>query len=175
MTDRIIVRESDERTVVRQENISRSVVRQAPQTRVTVTIEEGETVLSAAPHSQTQIKQASSSTIVRPQSVTFVQAPVVPGPEGPPGPEGDPGPEGPEGDEGPIGPQGPPGPSGGSYTHNQSGASDTWVVNHNLGFFPNVMSFDTTGEEIVGQVIHNTINQLTIVFSAPVSGSAYLS
>jgi hypothetical protein len=63
----------------------------------------------------------------------------------------------------------------GSYTHNQSVVSATWVINHNLGFNPNVSVIDSAGSDVEGDVTYDDVDNLTIVFSAPFSGSAYLS
>jgi len=62
-----------------------------------------------------------------------------------------------------------------SYTHNQSSASDTWTVVHGLGFYPAVSIFDSAANAVEGAVTHNSINHLTIQFSAATSGTAYLS
>lgn len=62
-----------------------------------------------------------------------------------------------------------------SYTHNQSAASVQWVVTHNLGFKPNVTVLDSAGDIVDGHIIHNSVNQLTLQFSAPISGTAQLS
>ena len=85
---------------------------------------------------------------------------------------------GPPGAQGPTGPQGPPGPGGGSsfvYIHDQTIASTTWVVTHNLNGFPNVTVVDSAGTEVVGTVTYNSDDQITLEFSAPFSGKAYLS
>jgi hypothetical protein len=62
-----------------------------------------------------------------------------------------------------------------SYTHSQSAAAAQWVVTHNLGFKPNVTVFDSAGDVVEGHIIHNSINQLTLQFSSPMSGIAQLS
>lgn len=62
-----------------------------------------------------------------------------------------------------------------NYVHDQQVASDTWIVNHNLGKFASVGIVDTAGDEVEGQVRHNSINQVTITFSAPISGKAYIN
>lgn len=62
-----------------------------------------------------------------------------------------------------------------SYTHNQSAAAVQWVVTHNLGFKPNVTVLDSAGDIVDGHIIHNSVNQLTLQFSAPISGTAQLS
>ena len=62
-----------------------------------------------------------------------------------------------------------------SYTHTQSGASAQWVVTHNLGFKPNVTTFNSAGDIVEGNIIHNSVNQLTMQFSSAFSGTAQLS
>jgi hypothetical protein len=62
-----------------------------------------------------------------------------------------------------------------SYTHNQSATADQWVITHNLGFKPSVTAFDSAGDIVEGHIIHNSVNQLTMQFSASLSGTAQLS
>jgi hypothetical protein len=70
----------------------------------------------------------------------------------------------------------PPGPGpGGSYLHNQDVPSDTWVIVHNLGFFPSVRIEDTAGDDIEGDLTHDSANQTTATFSAAIAGKAYCS
>jgi hypothetical protein len=82
------------------------------------------------------------------------------------------------------GPQGPSGLAGVqndaipelvAYTHTQSSTSDTWTIAHNLNFYPNVSVFDSAGTMVEGSVTHTDDTQLTITFSATISGKAYLS
>lgn len=62
-----------------------------------------------------------------------------------------------------------------AYTHNQSVASSSWVITHNLGKTPSVSVQDSAGTDVVGQVTHNTEQKLTITFSGAISGKAYLN
>jgi hypothetical protein len=62
-----------------------------------------------------------------------------------------------------------------NYVHDQQVASSTWIINHNLGKFASVGIVDTAGDEVEGEVRHNSNNQITITFSAPVSGKAYIN
>lgn len=62
-----------------------------------------------------------------------------------------------------------------TYTHVQSVASSTWVITHNLGKFPSVMVIDSSGNVVVGEITYNSNNQITIQFSAPFAGKAYLN
>lgn len=123
-----------------------------------------------------------SATVVR---ITGVEA------AGPRGPQGDPGDIGPTGLsayevallEGFIGTEeqwlesliGPQGLAGGSYTHNQLATSTTWVVVHNLGYYPNVTCFDSGGTEFWADITHDSVNQLTISLASAISGVVYVS
>ena len=62
-----------------------------------------------------------------------------------------------------------------SYDHTQGSASDTWVINHNLGFKPNVTVVDSAGTIYEGEITYTNSNSLTVSFSAAFSGKAYLS
>lgn len=97
--------------------------------------------------------------------------PEIPGPPGPPGPAGATGSQG----SGAQGPQGPQGPAGSYYEHTQSGTSDVWTVNHNLGFRPNVAALTPGGVAMLTEVIHSTVNQALIYFDQPRAGLAICS
>jgi hypothetical protein len=62
-----------------------------------------------------------------------------------------------------------------NYIHTQSSPSSSWSVNHNLSKFPAVTIVDTAGTEVEGNVNHTGPNGLTITFSAPFSGKAYIN
>lgn len=66
-------------------------------------------------------------------------------------------------------------PVSGSYAHTQSVSSATWTITHNLGYRPAVSVVDSGGNYVVGDVNYVSVNSLTISFSAPFGGSAYLS
>ena len=85
----------------------------------------------------------------------------VAGIQGPPGPKGDKGDQGAGGDS--------------HYSHNQAVPSDTWVITHNLSKFPSVMCFDSSYDEIEGSISYQGQNQLTVTFSSPTGGYAYLN
>lgn len=61
------------------------------------------------------------------------------------------------------------------YLHDQQVASATWTITHNLGKFASINIVDTANEEVIGDVAYNSINQITVTFSAPVSGKAYIN
>lgn len=61
------------------------------------------------------------------------------------------------------------------YLHDQQVASDTWTVTHNMNKYPSINIVDTANDIIMGEVRYNSLNQLTITFTAAVSGKAYLN
>lgn len=61
------------------------------------------------------------------------------------------------------------------HRHTQATPSDYWEINHGLGAKPaGVSVFDTSGTQSFGEVDHVDDNNLTITFSAPFAGVAYL-
>jgi len=62
-----------------------------------------------------------------------------------------------------------------TYTHTQSVAASQWVITHNLNKYPVVQVIDSTNCFVIGEVTHNSVNQLTLDFRASFSGVAYLN
>jgi hypothetical protein len=63
-----------------------------------------------------------------------------------------------------------------NYTHTQQTPSYTWAIQHNLGYIPNIQTFDSAGSEVEGIITHVNINNSIINFdNAIFSGVAYLS
>jgi hypothetical protein len=62
-----------------------------------------------------------------------------------------------------------------SYEYTQGSASSSWVVNHNLGFKPNVTVVDSAGNIVEGEIAYTNSNSLTVSFQSAFSGYAYLS
>lgn len=62
-----------------------------------------------------------------------------------------------------------------AYHHTQSIASATWVINHNLGWYPNLTVQDSSGSVVEGEIAYNNSNTLTVTFTGAFSGDAYLS
>ena len=56
----------------------------------------------------------------------------------------------------------------------QAAPAAVWVINHGLNSFPNVQVLDPLNQEIFGQVDHVDNDTLTITFSSPESGTAFL-
>ena len=76
-----------------------------------------------------------------------------------------------------VGPQGTTGSptAGQSYTHQQFFATDTWNITHPLLFIPNVSIVDSAGTSVLGNIQVLSPSQIRLRFSAPFSGSAFLS
>jgi len=84
--------------------------------------------------------------------------------------------QGATGPAGPTGPQGPEGPgSVVSYVHDQPVASAEWVVDHGLGWFPNVTVVDSAGTVVEGEIDYTDEDRVVLRFSSGFSGRAYLS
>lgn len=61
------------------------------------------------------------------------------------------------------------------YVHDQGLASAVWTITHGLNKYPTVFVVDSAGDEVEGAITHVSTTQLTVTFSAPFSGSAYLN
>jgi hypothetical protein len=61
------------------------------------------------------------------------------------------------------------------YVHDQQVASTSWTVTHNMNKYPSVNVVDTANDEVTGDVRYNSLNQITISFTAAFSGKAYLN
>ena len=70
---------------------------------------------------------------------------------------------------------GPAGPPGEAYIHQQSVPAAIWTVDHNLGFWPDVVVYDTSGRQAEGLVTNPSLNRTTLTFSAPFAGTARMS
>lgn len=64
---------------------------------------------------------------------------------------------------------------GAGATYNITPAKTVWVLTHALTFVPNVTTTDLVGQQIMGTVVYTNSTTITITFSTPVSGWAYLS
>jgi hypothetical protein len=62
-----------------------------------------------------------------------------------------------------------------SATFTQAAASATWDITHSLGYVPSVMVTDSAGTVVEGDVEVISTNHLRLLFTAPFSGTAYLS
>lgn len=62
-----------------------------------------------------------------------------------------------------------------NYTWIQETPSDTWDIQHVMGFNPNVRIEDVLGNDISGTIDYINTDRLKIYFSSAVAGTAYLS
>lgn len=62
------------------------------------------------------------------------------------------------------------------YVHTQDAPSDTWVINHNLNRVVAVYTMTEDGAEVSGAVVQdlNTLNTVTVSFTEPLTGIAYI-
>lgn len=62
------------------------------------------------------------------------------------------------------------------YQHEQITPAAVWTINHKLGFKPGgVQVTDSGGNDWVGEVDHLDANNLTVTFTAPFAGTAFIS
>jgi hypothetical protein len=66
------------------------------------------------------------------------------------------------------------GGAGASFTYHQTVAAATWVIDHHLGFIPNVLILDNSGQQLIAEIRHPSDQTTVVVHSAPYSGTAYL-
>lgn len=62
-----------------------------------------------------------------------------------------------------------------NFVFTQSIPSTTWLVSHDLNKFCSVTVVSDSNNVMIGNVTYNSLNQLTITFSAAFSGKAYLN
>lgn len=62
-----------------------------------------------------------------------------------------------------------------SFTFTQSTPSTTWVIVHNLNTTPSVTVLDSGGNWVMGQIHYDSLDQVTLTFSAAFGGTAYLT
>ena len=62
-----------------------------------------------------------------------------------------------------------------NFVFNKEVAATTWNITHNLNKFPDIYIKDTDGNDIEGIVQYIDVNNLTVVFSIAIAGTAYLN
>ena len=62
-----------------------------------------------------------------------------------------------------------------NFIYESPSSSSVWVIEHNLNKKPSVLVHDSAGTEIVGSVVYDDLDNLTITFSAPFVGEAVLN
>lgn len=61
------------------------------------------------------------------------------------------------------------------HVHSQATPSTAWVINHTLGGKPSVTVVDSADTYVIGEVTYNSTSQITVSFTSPFSGYAYLT
>lgn len=63
-----------------------------------------------------------------------------------------------------------------SYHHYQTTAAAVWNITHNLGFFPNVTTVDSSKRAVISDHIdYPSVNVVVVTFTAALGGEAFLS
>lgn len=62
-----------------------------------------------------------------------------------------------------------------TYTYTQGAPASTWNIAHTLNKFPSVSVVDSANNDVIGDVHYTDQSNLTITFSSPFSGKAYLN
>ena len=57
----------------------------------------------------------------------------------------------------------------------QTEASNIWVIVHNLNKYPSVTVIDSAGNEVLGETIYDSLNQVTLKFKGGFKGTATLN
>ena len=120
--------------------------------------------IQSPPKTVVSVVNPSRTVVVTPEETVKVSMPM-----------GQPGPQGPPGLTGSTGPVGPVGPGGGSFVFTQGVPSNTWTINHTLGYFPNLTVVDSSGAVVEGDITYADDDTLVVTFSASFSGKAFLS
>jgi hypothetical protein len=62
-----------------------------------------------------------------------------------------------------------------TYAYPQDSPADVWAITHNMNKYPSVSVVDSAGSTVVGDVFYDSLNKVTITFSAPFSGKAFFN
>lgn len=62
-----------------------------------------------------------------------------------------------------------------NFTFTQVNPETEWTIVHNLNKYPSVAVVDSGGSVVYGNVVYNSVNQITLSFNAGFSGKAYLN
>jgi hypothetical protein len=82
---------------------------------------------------------------------------------------------GPQGGVGPGGAKGKEGPPNKGFTFTEGAPSAEWHIVHKQKKYPSVTVIDTANDEVQGITEYLNEEELNIIFSAPVTGVAYLN
>ena len=61
------------------------------------------------------------------------------------------------------------------YVYNQTSASDSWVITHNLNKYPSITIVDSANNIVIGDITYTSLNEVVIKFIGAFSGKAFLN
>jgi len=62
-----------------------------------------------------------------------------------------------------------------NFVYTQASPSAVWVVTHNLAKYPSVSVVDSADNMVFGEVLYNSVNQVTLTFAGAFSGKAFFN
>jgi hypothetical protein len=62
-----------------------------------------------------------------------------------------------------------------NFVYAQTSPSASWVINHNLNKYCSVTVVDSADNIVFGEVLYNSLNQVTLTFSGAFSGEAFFN
>lgn len=63
-----------------------------------------------------------------------------------------------------------------SFTYEQTSPSDTWDIEHNMGYFPGgIVTVNSANQEFKGEIVYIDVNHVRITMVGAQSGTAHLS
>ena len=62
-----------------------------------------------------------------------------------------------------------------NFEFTQATPETEWIIEHNLDKFPAITILKDDGVQIYGGVFYNSLNTVTLSFSQPITGKAFLS
>lgn len=62
-----------------------------------------------------------------------------------------------------------------SYTHNQISPANIWTITHNLNKYPAITITDSSGNVVVGDTNYESVDKVTLSFTAAFAGKAFLN
>jgi hypothetical protein len=62
-----------------------------------------------------------------------------------------------------------------TFVYTQPSPSATWIITHNLNKYVTVTIVDSAENVVIGDVVYNSLNQITVSFSGGFSGTAYIN
>ncbi len=62
-----------------------------------------------------------------------------------------------------------------NYVYVQTSPSATWVISHNLNKYCSVTVVDSADNTVYGDVLYNSLNQVTLTFAGAFSGKAFFN